>query len=469
MAMEVKQPLKLVKKPVSVLSLDPENRRLSARHMDEKDIIRKLVEQEEVMELVKSFCLFGYLPNEALFVVKEDSKHYVVEGNRRLCALKLINKPSLYPSGKTRIEAMIAEKSSAFDFKEVPVYLTTREYANTILLTRHTGNPIRKWGRVMQVNFYRNLLDNGMTIAKLSKDYGIEKKKIENLLKMEQWHKLAEGLSVDNELKEKISNEKKFPFSTLERIAETQRFSEFMGIEYDDAMKIHGKIHKEEFAKPYIKIISDIVNKKVNTRTINKVESINKYFDGFGESETPNYDRKGNFTVDDFSGLQAVPTTLKRIPKEKPKNKRKNLCLIPENVQFGLKSESLRNIFWELQNGISVDTCPNATVVLFRSFLEMAISLYLKEKALIEKIERKGGNLYLRNMLKYIKDNPKECNISKQAVEAAHKALATSDESLFSITTLNAAVHNTHFSLDSQQVRNIWRNFEELVREILRG
>ena len=466
MAMEVKQPLKLVEKPVSGLFLDPKNPRLSARHMDEKDIIRELVEQEEVMELVKSFCLFDYLPNEALFVVEENSKHYVVEGNRRLCALKLINQPFLYPSGKTKIEKIVAKKPSAFDFNEVPVYLITREYANTILLTRHTGNPIRKWGRVMQVNFYRNLLDDGSNIAKLSGDYGIEKKKIENLLKMEQWYKLAKGLPVDNELKEKINSEKKFPFSTLERIAETQIFSEFMGIEYDDAMKIHGKIHKEEFAKPYIKIISDIVNKKVNTRIINKVESINKYFDGFDESEKPNYDKKGSFTVDDFSGLSAVPTK----PKPILKKKRKSSYLIPEDMQFGLKSESVKNIFLELQSEISVDKCSNATVVLFRSFLEMSIYLYLEEKGLIEEIEKKysRGNLYLRQMLEYIIKNP-ECGISKKVAEAAHTTLEAKEDSLFSIKTLNAAVHNPHLSLNSQQVRNIWENFEGLVRAILKG
>jgi len=47
------------------------------------------------MEVAESIATRGFFPNEPLLAVKEDGRFVVVEGNRRLAALKALREPSL--------------------------------------------------------------------------------------------------------------------------------------------------------------------------------------------------------------------------------------------------------------------------------------------------------------------------------------------------------------------------------------
>ena len=62
-----------------------------------RDIVATLIEHEDVLALAKSIVDFGGLyPNERLIAVDEDRERVVVEGNRRLAALKLLHSPGLH-------------------------------------------------------------------------------------------------------------------------------------------------------------------------------------------------------------------------------------------------------------------------------------------------------------------------------------------------------------------------------------
>ncbi len=45
--------------------------------------------------MAKSIVLRGYFPNEPLLAIKEKDRYVVVEGNRRLAALKALREPGL--------------------------------------------------------------------------------------------------------------------------------------------------------------------------------------------------------------------------------------------------------------------------------------------------------------------------------------------------------------------------------------
>ena len=82
-------------KPVAVkdLYLDPQNPRLAGRDLtiDQQDEILKTLWQERaVNELVDSIATTGYWPHEVLFAIEQDGKLVVIEGNRRLAAVKLL-------------------------------------------------------------------------------------------------------------------------------------------------------------------------------------------------------------------------------------------------------------------------------------------------------------------------------------------------------------------------------------------
>ena len=59
----------------------------------EADVIRILWDVMDVRELVLSIEASGFFSHEPIIVIQEDGKNVVVEGNRRLAAVKLLLDP----------------------------------------------------------------------------------------------------------------------------------------------------------------------------------------------------------------------------------------------------------------------------------------------------------------------------------------------------------------------------------------
>src|SRR5262245_24532995 len=83
----------IVPRPVADLRLDPENPRLALETgATQLAILKAMYANEALDELALSFARNGYFWEEPLVIVpaSERSKFVVVEGNRRLAALKLL-------------------------------------------------------------------------------------------------------------------------------------------------------------------------------------------------------------------------------------------------------------------------------------------------------------------------------------------------------------------------------------------
>ena len=82
---------------IKSLFLDSKN----PRHMpieNQKEIIKHMIDKEKVRELAKDIVKKGMInPLDIIGIVVENGKKIVLEGNRRVCALKLLNDPSLAP------------------------------------------------------------------------------------------------------------------------------------------------------------------------------------------------------------------------------------------------------------------------------------------------------------------------------------------------------------------------------------
>lgn len=79
--------------PVHELLLDPRNPRLAGMDLtlnDQEEILKVLWRDRAVNELVDSIAASGYWRHEELFACRESGKLIVIEGNRRLSAVKLL-------------------------------------------------------------------------------------------------------------------------------------------------------------------------------------------------------------------------------------------------------------------------------------------------------------------------------------------------------------------------------------------
>jgi len=138
--------------PVSELFFDFRNPRLIEfteinGQTSEEQIIKTLWEAMDVRELVLSITASGYFENEPLIVSRETGRNIVIEGNRRLAAVKVILEPELINAEIPDVDQPIKES-----LRELPVMIKTREEAWQYLGFKHVNGPA-KWGSFAKAKY----------------------------------------------------------------------------------------------------------------------------------------------------------------------------------------------------------------------------------------------------------------------------------------------------------------------------
>jgi hypothetical protein len=149
---------------IDKLVFDPDNPRLPQTLRNnknspdyEKSVIDWMLQFENVTELMGSIGEKGFFAAEPILVVPNDSgKFEVVEGNRRLTALKLLKNPSLATKKKKAIEEILSGAMS--EVNEVPsIKFDKREEVLAYLGYKHiTG--VQPWDSLAKAKYLRQLL-----------------------------------------------------------------------------------------------------------------------------------------------------------------------------------------------------------------------------------------------------------------------------------------------------------------------
>jgi len=166
---------------VDNLLLDPKNPRLGREHTNkalDQSVILDLMKNWTLDELAVSFIESGYWPQEAVIVVSE--KHngkladIVVEGNRRLAALKLLHlawrgEPI---SAKWEELAKSAVASRRKELEEIAVIRKgSRKEVKAYLGFRHVTG-IAEWNPGEKAEFIASLIDDGLSYDDVRKQIG---------------------------------------------------------------------------------------------------------------------------------------------------------------------------------------------------------------------------------------------------------------------------------------------------------
>ena len=79
--------------------LDPQNPRLPPveRGKSQERLVEIMLERFEIAEIAESICSAGFLPLDPFIGYEQDDSTYILEGNRRLAAIKLLLNPDLAP------------------------------------------------------------------------------------------------------------------------------------------------------------------------------------------------------------------------------------------------------------------------------------------------------------------------------------------------------------------------------------
>lgn len=109
--------------PVNRVFLRTDNPRFSDGPLEnESAAIEKLCREEDILSLATDIAKLGLNPMDVAGVMKADENTYITgEGNRRFCALKLLNDPDRAPQNQRKAFQKLA-KSSPHNFENVVVY-----------------------------------------------------------------------------------------------------------------------------------------------------------------------------------------------------------------------------------------------------------------------------------------------------------------------------------------------------------
>jgi hypothetical protein len=218
---------RIVERPVEDLLLDPENPRLALEVRTSQDaILERLFIDEALEELAVSFVRNGYFWEEPLVVVpgpKGGEQFIVVEGNRRLAALKLLLNPSLRK--KLRVTNFPEAPAARLkELTEVPtVTYPSRDRIVPYLGFRHiTG--VKKWEPYAKARYIDSLLRSGVTIEQIEESIGDNARTVRKLYQSYVvYRQIEDDLEMDT--KEVRSN-----FSLLEVALGQQPVKELLGI-----------------------------------------------------------------------------------------------------------------------------------------------------------------------------------------------------------------------------------------------
>ena len=156
-----------------LLDFDFENPRLAESVATdvhtESDLLRFLWKEMNVKEVALSIVAKGYFEHEPLFAVKHGSRYTVIEGNRRLAAIKILRAVALRQ--ELNVDLPTVRREVLSDLETLPVVVTTRKRVWQYIGFKHVNGP-KPWGAVAKAKY----------IAQCVNEFGVSLDDIPNMI-----------------------------------------------------------------------------------------------------------------------------------------------------------------------------------------------------------------------------------------------------------------------------------------------
>lgn len=487
------------------LHLDTENVRLDNEDVKvEADILADLFANEGALSLVEGITKVGFLTHELPIVVKRRNKWVVVEGNRRIAALKAMQNPMLVPEYQARIKALIKGMPNLKALALVRVKIApNQEQANELIAALHTSNPRRPWTPARQAAFFQAQINNGRSYAELRKRYPTVDVQ-QFVFRSHVLNLFAKVPYDDPELRDFVTTRGwKRASSTLERIYQSKEFLDLTGMAMDDQGVFSTSLDDAQMKAVATVIVQGIKSNSLNTRTINTVKSprfgalMTELRVALGETPdrspsgsppgggdappAPGGGRGGSSGGTPSGGGSgegpppgggAGSAGGAKPPPSSPKKKQQYLqidLVVPDAYPTALK----RHL--EELTLLEYPKVPNTVYLAMRALLEKSIKAFAecKQEVITPGASAASGQGYvqLHHALLWFEGYLAK-NGPKALVQPTRKVRTGAgwNWGSFSDTkaAMDAANHNHHYIVDPSEVLHLWDSVEPLLRELLK-
>ncbi len=456
--------------------LNPEEQHVSLRDYIE-DIIQEDGDKKKFLDLIRSIAINGFIPADPIVVWKDDKndRYYVVEGNRRVLALKLLRDPMKSPREIRGTVTRLANNWARIDKISVNI-APSFEGAEWYISQRNSTSSIQqKWSRLQQMRWIESLYDKYAHAQDvLEQKSSMSVSEIEQIVRYIRLLNLVEEDQVKVALTDaeyKAASAHTFPITIFERFFDLTKVREAWGFEFDGT-KISFK-NKAGFLTAFTEVIRRIVSNKPDYKLDTRNVSADKIDDLLEKLPKVDINSSDPYEVGakTESEIEPVEQTDDAPPKPKSKDLKGDLNrnkLILGCYQLTTTEARLSQLFGELKR-LSVNSYTSVCSAAVRIFLELAVLDYIQSEGLEEQMRKDFKNdfknIILKSRIDYLsrksrlKDNQKARKILKDLIN---------EKETYTLDILNGYVHSKETEyLNKQYLNGFWDHIFPLLQEML--
>lgn len=474
--------------PIEDLRLDLKNPRI-AEASSQRDALLKIITDQDVklVALAESIVEDGLNPMDRFLVIpseEEPDKYIVLEGNRRLAALKILRNPAVLTGMQVRasVQKRLEELAATFDsdgLGDADCFdIEAREDAAMWINQRHTGENkgrgIVDWSGVASARFRGN--DPALQALDFVTIHG--------------------SLTVE----ERAGIAERFPITTLDRLLSTPAVRSIIGVEIKGGKLLSG-LPFSELMKPLQRMVRDLSSGTVTVTNLKRQPQMVAYTSSMG-ADLPNLQSasrtlvpiedilppagsgtsgtsgnagaanggtggsgatgQGNTGTGGAGGSSAASN-----PGGKKKSPSRGPALIPRTCRLLVTNLKIAEVTKELRT-LPVKTSPHAISVLFRVFLELSVDEYLKTHGISLTLTVTGNRVTDKKLAKKVEEAVQHMVASgapAKELTGITRALSDKNNPLHP-DTLHAYVHNAFYSPTERDLTVSWDNAQPFFERL---
>jgi hypothetical protein len=431
-------PSRLIK--IVDLLLDRQNYRLEPQ-IDQFQTIQAMIadQGDKLLELAEDIIEHGLSPIEFITVCPtQEDKHCVLEGNRRVTALKLLNEPALAAgtSLAKRFASLATAHAGKFPYEVECRVLPTKAEALLWIRRKHDigmgGRAIVPW--------------NALQIRRAQADHDGRVPVALSVLDL-----VSKNPDLEPAVASKLG---RMPVTNLERILEDPSAMSKLGMKVEDGRLISNQ--SPDWTRAVLTdIVSDLATKTVKVDRIKTKDHRSTYLDDVIRRQKVIRKPSAPWDISTTPTVGAGTTSGTRGRSKSIERPR----LIPKTCTLRILHPRINEIYDELRNKLKLEETPNAIAVLFRVFLELSIDEYIK-KHQINCDQRSKLKLKLQAVESHMQN---QGIMTKDALKPVRMA-SNSEDALFSTETFNAYVHNEGVKPRVTNLRHAWDELEPFMK-----
>ncbi|HUN08418.1 MAG TPA: ParB/Srx family N-terminal domain-containing protein [Aggregatilineales bacterium] len=386
----------------------------------------------------------GLNPSELPLVANDhyDGTYTVLEGNRRIAALKLATSPALLASiSDEALPRKLRERFESLHNRELPLELlctvVSRDESNHWINLKHTGE------------------NNGIGVVNW--DGAATARFRGNSPAQQAVRNVEDSPYISQDIRNKLPQ---IPITNLARILSTPEVRARLGVEIKEGDLIFLGDKDESIARLSI-IVSDLVNKVIKVTDLDtkaqRIEYVNQVINA------PRPETSQSSTSQIVSKSQAS-----KAPKSPKPLKPSRNVIIPKAFKLRIEQPRINRIYNELQQ-LDIEKFTNCAAVMLRVFVELSLDHFADKHQVpfpTVKNTKSFIDLHLARKLEYVATFLEEKGIcSNHDLKRVRVSYSTEDD-ILSVRSLHAYVHNMNYSPGPSDLKSIWDSIEVFIGKL---